>query len=403
MPTKEALEYSESVIANAKRNIRVYPLVKIFNKRVFLATIPIFYVDYVGFSLEDVGLLAGMYAIVNMIANVPAGYLADRFGKANMIRIAAVLQIIATLLYGLVATKTSIIVGLVLESLAFAVLSGAGEALAHDSLEVQRKTPDYSKILSRSQSIALLINAFLVTTAALTYAIDPRMPFLVGTLAFMMLLVAGIIMKDVLPATQRNKKKFNYSQLQILWRYKALVTFAFVFGIIGAIYFSFEIMPIAMQSFGMDPSHTGLVYSAASIFGAAIGLSMHRLKLVPIKFYMAIDIVVLSLPFIAGYLSSLWLLVAAIVVNMTFWRYRSIIYQHHIFDHYDVRYKATVISTMQFTEALHRLWVPFVVMVLVARHGIASSFGMIVMSIFGIGVIFVGFGVMAFAHKKSSE
>lgn len=128
-----------SVEYYAKRNLWLYIVVKIFNKRVFLPVIVIYFVDRFGFSIQEIGILAAIYGIVSIVADVPTGYFADRYGRVNTIRVAAILQIIASLLYITVTQKSGIIFAQILESLAFSFLSGAAEALVHDSLEVTNR------------------------------------------------------------------------------------------------------------------------------------------------------------------------------------------------------------------------------------------------------------------------
>lgn len=370
-------------LEQATLNIKIYPLLKIFNKRVFLPIVAIYYIDYIGFSLPQIGLLAALYAVIGLAANLPTGYVADRFGKTLSLRIAAALLIVSTMLYGVVATKIGVIAGLILEALAFAFLTGASEALVHDSLEIKGELQNYSKRLSHAQSIALLWNALFVATIPMTYAIDPRLPFLVGTAAFAILFFASMYVGEVIERAPARKMKLpEIKVIRGLLQYKVLIAFGILFGVVGALYYSFDIMTIAMKQFGLKPSYIGWVFALASIFGAFIGLFVHHLKRVPISLYMSIDMIILLLPLIAATTSSYVLLAIAIIINIGFWRYRRIIYQAHVLEKYPTRYKSTIISGMGTTENVNSLWVPIVVTSTAATYGIAHGLGLI-----GIGVL----------------
>jgi MFS family permease len=378
----------------AERNIKLYPLIKVFNKRVFLGVVPIYYVNYVGFSIQEVGLLAAIYALVAILANVPTGYIADRRGKTFVIRLAAILQICATLLYVLAPTKLGVVAGSILESLAFSFIGGAAEALVHDSLEVTGETSRYSKVLSRGQSIALLLNALFVGVVPLTYVIDPRLPFLCGTVAFTMLLVGGLGMRNIMVAgaVLLEKKRFHLRMLTALGRYKALIAFGFMFGIVGAFYFSFDVMTLALKQYGMPAQYIGIVFAAASLVGAALGLVIHHLKRLSMTQYMLLDMCILVLPFLAGYTKTLWPLIGAIILTVSFWRYRNIMYQDYMLRTYSTKLKTTLLSTMSTTESVHSLWVPIFVTGMVSLYGMSTGLGVALIACIFVAVVYVGLG-----------
>lgn len=385
----------------ARRNIRLYPLLKVFNKRVFLPIIPIYYIDYVGFSIPQIGMLAALFALINIAFNMPAGYFADRFGRVASLKISGIALVISTIFYAGVTTKTGIIIGIGFEAIGFAFLAGAGESLVHDSLEVLKRQKEYSKILSRAQSIALLINAALVAVVPLSYAIDPRLPFAIGTIAFGIMLATIFLMNDVIAHTPkvRVKKTGLSAMIRILHKNLTLFIAVVFFGIVAAMYFSFDIVTIALREFGVSPEHLGWIFASASVAGAFIGLFVHKLKQLSLQAYMCVDITVLLFVYAAAYFGDLWVLIAAVVLTISFWRYRRIIYQDHLLERYKSSFKSTMLSAMNTTESMNGLWVPIVTTGIVGTFGVTQGFGILGISGLVVGLLFMAFMNRAFVTK----
>lgn len=374
---------------SARRNLALYPLQKIFNKRVFLPIIPIYYTQYVGFSISEIGMIAGFYALVGILFNVPSGYLADKFGRTRVLRIGAVLLIASTIMYAFFPTKLGVIAGVFLESVGFAFMSGSGESLVHDSLEVLDRTRDYSKVLSRSQSIALLLNAVFVALVPLVYVIDPRATFLLGTVAFLVLFTATLLMRDVLSHQIRPLQWRGLKALRSVFTHKTLFVAVVLFGVIGAIYFAFDIVTIALNKLGISPENLGWVFAAASILGAVIGLFVHHLKRLSLTAYTAVDISVLLSVYIAGWSGSVWALIITAVLSIAFWRYRRIIYQDHLLTRFRNNYKSTMLSVMSTAESLNMLWVPIVTTGVVGLYGVQEGFALIGAGVMVIGTLYI--------------
>lgn len=376
----------------AKRNIALYPVQKIFNKRVFLPIIPIYYTEYVGFSIASLGLLAALFALVNMMMNVPTGYVADRFGRVRALRIGSWLLVGSTLLYAGLPTQLGIAAGIVLEAIGFAFLAGSGQSMVHDSLEVLQRQKEYSKVLSRAQSLALIVNAGLVALVPLTYAIDPRMPFAIGAIAFLILVAATYGMRDVGKTAEPRKLVIRWPGAEALSRVSKNATLLWavvLFGTVGAIYFAFDIVAIALRTYGVSPEYLGWVYAAASVFGALLGFVIHHLKKLHLSTYLVLDVSILLGVFIAGYLANVWLLIAAAIVSISFWRYRPIIYQDHLLTRYTTSYKSTILSVMGMTESLNMLWVPIVTTGVVGAFGVSKGFGIIAIGAAVVGILYI--------------
>lgn len=395
---------NQATIEQAHKNIRLFFVLKIFTKRVFFPIVPIFFVTQLGLTIQEIGLVSVLFAAVSIVSNVPAGYFADRFGRANSIRLMALIQIVATLCYFFAYSKGGAYIAIAIEALGYAFYIGAGEALVHDSLEVTKQEKQYTKIVSRAQSFALIINAALVALIPMTYAINPRLPFLFGTLAFTALLITGLKMDEVLPLAKREVKKaekFSLKSWRFLLKHYKIALFAVLLGTLGTLYYSFDIFTIALKQFGFQPELLGWIFSASSLLGAAFGFAVHYLKRLKVELYMLLDVAIVLLPFIAIYSGNLWATTASVVVFMAFWRFRKIVYQHHAFERYPTRFKSTMVSALFMMEDVQGLWVPIAMTSVIAAYGMSLGAGYTALVIIAIALPFVILGHVVLGGKNS--
>lgn len=395
------MQHSRAIYA--QRNLWLYPIQKIFNKRVFLPIVPIYFTEYVGFSIPQLGLLAAILALIMLVLSVPTGYYADRFGRVQALRIGALLLTVSTVLYAGFPTKTGIVIGVILEASGFAFIGGAGQSLVHDSLDVLDRKKDYSKVLSRAQSLALVLNAVFIALVPLTYAFDPRLPFLIGTVAFIALLATTFAMRDV---EHHRAKPMQWRGFRAIERLSGNITMLLAivfFGIIGAAYFSFDIVAIGLRELGLEPAFLGWVFASASLIGAVMGLFIHKLKQLSLSVYMLIDVAVLIALFAAGYSGNVWLLAAMAMLSISFWRYRRIIYQDHLLTRFTTGYKSTLISVMVTTESLAALWVPIATTGAVGALGVVKGFGLLTFAVTVIGIVYIGLMLYVFVRPSSQH
>lgn len=367
-------------------NLKLFTVLQIFQKRVFFPLAAIYYIEVAGFTAQDVLLVASFYYVISFAFEVPTGYFADRVSKVMSIRIGALLNIVATLLYVLVQNKYGIFIGNFFEAVGYSFIAGAGEALIHDSLSYIKREADYSKIVSRTQSYSLYINAFLIALVPMTYGIDKRLPFLIGSVAYTILGVAALYMKDIIVNKNKETKKRSFVYM---FKKKGALSFWLIFGVVGSLYYAQSDMNnLILKDFGVTSSHIGWIFAIASIFAAVIGRWIHLLKNIPIKYYVFIDGLMMTLPMLAVFSKSYVLMSIAVIVNMAFWRYRKIIYQDHLLTVYPTDYKATLLSTINNIIQLNLLWVPVVIGFVISKTNLQLGLGIIGLSALGLVPIF---------------
>ncbi len=360
----------------ADRNIKLYIFVKIFAKRVFLPLSAIYFMDNVGFTIRDIGLMAAFYSLVQLLAEVPTGYFADRIGRIKSIRVGATLAALATVFYVIFHSKLGIFTGVFLEALGYSFMGGAGEALIHDSLVVKKQEHLYTKVLSKAQSASLIANAILLALVPMTYAIDNRLPFLIGTVAYLSLLSAALVMQDLAGTT--SKEKLHLPDFSKVISRRNIVTFAVSFGIISALYTSStDMFNIAIKEYGIRPEYLGWIYAASSILGALIGPYIHHLQGIHLSRYVLLDLGMLLSLYVAAYTGSPVLLSLTVIIAVSFWRYRKIIYQSYLLNSYPTSLKATLLSALSNLEQLNAIWIPLAIAYVIHETSTAAGLGIV--------------------------
>lgn len=365
----------------ADRNIKLYIVVRTLAKRVFLPLTAIYFIDTAGFTIREIGLLSAFFSLVQLLAEVPTGYFADRIGRVASIRLGAILATIATTIYVLIHNRLGIYIGVMFEALAYSFFGGAGEALVHDSLVVKKRIVDYTKIMSRTMSISLIGNAILVTLVPMTYKFNPSYPFAIGAFFYLVLFFTTFYMHDVDRTT--NVVKIKVPHYKLISGKKNILLFGLTFGIIAALFTApADMVNVALKEFGVRVDLIGWIYGLGSVVGAAIGPFIHHLRRIKLSSYLIIDLTLLLGVYLAAYSRNGYLLGLAMILSISFWRYRRIIYQDYLLTKYPTSYKATLISAMNNLEQLNSVWLPLMITSVIYYTN--TSVGLGVVGLFGL-------------------
>ncbi len=96
----------------AKRNLKIYPLTRIFTKRVYLPLIAIYFTNVIGLSLSEIGFLAAYVGLIQLLIEIPTGYFSDKVSRKLSFIIAGVMGVIATLFIVFMQNKTGVFIGM---------------------------------------------------------------------------------------------------------------------------------------------------------------------------------------------------------------------------------------------------------------------------------------------------
>lgn len=159
----------------AQRNVRSFTLFRMFfNARFYYPVYALLFLNY-GLTLEQFGILNGIWAATIVLLEVPSGALADTLGRRKLLIVGGVCMVLemAVLLAAPIGGGglmfSLFVLNRILSGAAEAAASGADEALAYDSLKAAGQESQWGQVLERVQRDTSLAFFFAMTIGAAVY------------------------------------------------------------------------------------------------------------------------------------------------------------------------------------------------------------------------------------------
>lgn len=124
-----------------------------------------------GLSGAQISALFAIWSAVGLVAEVPSGALADRFGRRNALVAAGVLQAVGYVAWTGWPTFAGFAAGFVLWGLGGTLVSGAQEALLYDGLAAAGAEAEYARINGWVHAMVLLAGLPAAGAATVLYAV----------------------------------------------------------------------------------------------------------------------------------------------------------------------------------------------------------------------------------------
>jgi MFS family permease len=161
------------------RNIKLFYLINACAGSFFCAPIWLFFFTrYI--SLGEVGIADWGAVVAAWVAEVPSGILADTFGRRRLIIIAMFFCGIGIGLQGFAFNLHTFLITNVIYLVGFSFYSGAGEALAYESLRgCDDQDKAYERVISTARSVEFGASLVSVMVGAYLYQLAPSLPFFV--------------------------------------------------------------------------------------------------------------------------------------------------------------------------------------------------------------------------------
>ncbi|HSX02254.1 MAG TPA: MFS transporter [Candidatus Saccharimonadia bacterium] len=116
----------------------------------------IMFVQRSGLSVAQVSALFAIWILVALVSEIPTGLLADRFSRRSVLVVSKLMQAAAFLTWWLYPGFTGYAVGFVLWGVGYAFNSGAFQAYVYEEMAALGAIKQFTKVFSRSQSLALV-------------------------------------------------------------------------------------------------------------------------------------------------------------------------------------------------------------------------------------------------------
>lgn len=154
---------------------------------------------------QQVGILDGVAFAVGLLAEVPSGALADRFGRDKMVKIGQTLAGIGFLIQAFGSSFMPFFVGQTILMVGVSFVSGADEALFFGKLNFDRKSVAWRKLVTRGSQIALIGTLFATVAGGWLHALNPRIPWTLTGIAFFCSVLLIWSIRDTRPEKEKQR------------------------------------------------------------------------------------------------------------------------------------------------------------------------------------------------------
>jgi len=281
------------------RNIRLYYALNAADSAVFIAGNWIFYWQlFMTFGV--LGVVDTIAFAYGLFMEIPTGALSDMIGKRWTVRAAMLINGLGFLIMGAAQTFWVLMVGYAMFQTGIALYSGAGEALAYDTLKEHKLEHRWDKVTAANSTTSLLTLVICSLIGIPMYAYSPHLPHLAWGAAFMIGFVISLYLTE--PNVGIESVKFSlrayFNQLATgahqLIKPGLLPYLPLIFALPG-VFFLYSwgiIMPAVGIKFGLDAQGMALFVSAVYIF---VAIAVRTLPLIRRKWGDFAGLTVMSL------------------------------------------------------------------------------------------------------------
>jgi predicted MFS family arabinose efflux permease len=131
-----------------------------------------------GYGLDTIGLANAGFTLAIVAAEIPAGYVADRFGRRASLALSNGVTAVVMALYAAIDSGAGYVALFTFWGVGYAFQSAIGKAWLYDLLDDRLDASEFAHRSGRGETAELLVGAVASVLAGLLYGIDPAYPFL---------------------------------------------------------------------------------------------------------------------------------------------------------------------------------------------------------------------------------
>jgi MFS family permease len=132
----------------------------------------------------QVGILDALAFTIGLVAEVPSGALADRFGRGKVARLGLILTGISYLIQAAGSGFMPFFIGQSVMMIGVSFTSGADDALFFSKINFDRNSAEWRKLVTRGSQAALLGSLAATLIGGWLHTINPRLPWMLCGAAF---------------------------------------------------------------------------------------------------------------------------------------------------------------------------------------------------------------------------
>ena len=144
---------------NQKSLSKRYILYRFFTHTFFMGAVWLYFYR-IFISDQQVGILDGMAFAIGLLAEVPSGALADKFGRSKVIKVGQLLAGLGFFMQAFGSGFIPFFVGQAITMIGISFMSGADDALFFAKLNFDKNSLHWRKLLTRGSQASLIASVF---------------------------------------------------------------------------------------------------------------------------------------------------------------------------------------------------------------------------------------------------
>lgn len=153
---------------------------------------------------QQVGVLDGMAFAIGLLAEIPSGALADKFGRDKLVRLGQILAGSGLLIQATGSSFMPFFVGQSIMMIGVSFASGADEALFFENLNFKKGSTAWRKLVTRGSQFALVGSLIATVAGGWLHTVNPRIPWVLTGAAF---ILAAIIIWPIRDTREKGARK----------------------------------------------------------------------------------------------------------------------------------------------------------------------------------------------------
>ena len=188
------------------QNARTFMLLRFIGSMWFVEAVWYFYWGRF-LSYTQIGLAFSWLVIVGMIAEIPTGYFADKFGRKASVVIGFMLLGLGGIVCSTAQNGIWLILGTTIMTTGRAFISGALEALVYDDLKKVKEAHNYDRIISLGIQVAFVGFLLAVPLGGFLYTKYFRIPNILETLSGFAGMITALFLREMPTSKDENQKE----------------------------------------------------------------------------------------------------------------------------------------------------------------------------------------------------
>ncbi len=265
-----------------RRDLRTFYLFRLLATSYLFVPIFMLFQEHRGLSFFERLALGGIYSAVIVLAEVPTGVFADRFGRRRSMLLGALAMVGSCLLALEADSFATFAIAESLGALSMALCSGADSAYLYDLLAAHDRAHEYPRRESAASAWHLIGSAVAFAGGGWLASHDLALPYLVTAAVAALAACVACVMRENRPALRsETSAAFGRQTLRALAEVTRNGRLAWIVGYSAVVFVLLRATIYVYQPYlherGLGTLETGVLFAGVYLIAAAVAYRTHAL------------------------------------------------------------------------------------------------------------------------------